>query len=360
MRDRTDETVVIGLSGGVDSSVAAWLMVQDGAKLIGATHYIQDKSPCCNEETIHRARVVCRDLGIPYRLLDLRPRFQEAVVDSFAAAYGAGETPNPCISCNEKLRFDTFYREARELLIGEGALRDHDRLLIATGHYARVEEEGGRCYLKKGRDPLKDQSYMLYRIPRDVLPNVRFPLGEYTKREVVAIAERENLPARSVKESQDICFADGNYIEFLRRRLGAETVDRPGPILDPSGARLGSHRGYLHYTIGQRQGLGLADGPWYVASIDAAHNSVTVARAGAFGQSRFGLTGAIWDLPDPPPRSCMVKIRYNSKEMPCMVSGDPSVGRLSVELEGKEAVTPGQSAVFYDKDRVIGGGIIES
>jgi tRNA-specific 2-thiouridylase len=360
MNESIDETVVIGLSGGVDSSVAAWLMVQDGARLIGATHYIQDKSPCCNEETIHRARVICRDLGIPYRLLDLRPRFQEAVVDSFVEIYSAGETPNPCISCNEKLRFDTFYQEARELLVGEGALGGHDRLLIATGHYARVDKEDGRYYLKKGKDPLKDQSYMLYRIPRDVLPNVRFPLGNYTKREVVAIAEREYLPTRSIKESQDICFADGNYIEFLRRRLGAERVDRPGPILDPSGRLLGSHRGYLHYTTGQRQGLGLADGPWYVASIDAAENAIIVARSGAFGQSRFEVTGAIWDPPDPPPRNCMVKIRYNSREIPCMVTGDPSDGRLSVELEDKEAVTPGQSAVFYHDDRVIGGGIIES
>jgi tRNA-uridine 2-sulfurtransferase len=359
MSNHSHEATVIGLSGGVDSSVAAWLLAEEGCRVFGATHYTQDSSPCCNNETIARARVICRDLGIPYRLLDLRGSFQKLVVDQFVATYLDARTPNPCITCNEQLRFDVFYRDARTLLIEEGQLRERDPLYIATGHYARLEKADGRTFIKKGADPGKDQSYMLYRIPRDVLPFVRFPLGDYLKSEVVAIAGRENLPTKSIKESQDICFADGNYIGFLRRCLGEEKVDRPGKITDASGRQIGIHRGYLHYTIGQRQGLGLADGPWYVASINAEKNLVVVARKEHLGDSSFTVSNILWDIPEDPPLQCNVKIRYNSREVPCRVSGKPTSGQLHVELEEKAGVTPGQSAVFYRDDLVIGGGIIE-
>ncbi|ADK80026.1 tRNA 2-thiouridine(34) synthase MnmA [Sediminispirochaeta smaragdinae] len=359
MTNTHNDAVVIALSGGVDSSVAAWMLSRQSGRIFGATHYIQDDSPCCNTKTIYRARVICRDLGIPYRLLDMRSSFRQSVVDPFVETYRRAETPNPCVRCNERLRFGDFYHQVRRLLVEEGALRETERPRIATGHYARTAVVDGVSYIRKGVDPSKDQSYMLYRIPRDVLPYVCFPLGEYTKKEVVEIALRENLPTKSIKESQDICFADGGYIDFLRHRLGTEFVDRPGDLVDNSGKRLGQHRGYLHYTIGQRQGLGLGDGPWYVSQIDGDANRVVVARKGEFGTQRFSLSEVIWDLPDAPPFECMVKIRYNSGEVPCRVEGLPESGSLLVELEEPASVTPGQSAVFYRDDLVIGGGIID-
>ena len=372
--------------------MAAWKLVDEGYQVIGATHHILDHSHCFHEDTLERAKRVCRKLGIPYYLVDLRKAFRTFVIDNFIHTYLAGETPNPCVRCNRHIRFNLFYREMRKLLTRDGILDPDEQLYIATGHYARKGTWKGKSFLRKGADPKKEQSYMLYRIPRDVLPFVHFPLGEMTKPEVVSLAERENLPSKSIKESQDICFIDGAYTGFLRRELGAGQVDRMGEIRDLEGNVLGRHRGYLHYTIGQRQGLGLSDGPWYVAAIDGDTNLVTVGRAGSFERDSFFVDYPLWDLPELPSGASskrssgewQVKIRYNSREIPGMVefitappdpmekpgswenpgpNQEPDLrqgSQLKVRLKEPAVLTPGQSAVFYREDWLIGGGLIST
>lgn len=359
MNRKCEEQVIVGLSGGVDSSVAAWRLVSQGYDVFAGTHRIVESTACFNEETLQRARDVSRQLNIPYRIIDHRSAFQDRVIDRFIGEYRAARTPNPCILCNERVRFSLFYDDMKALLEKEQLIDPEKPLLMATGHYARISWIDGRAYLRKGADPVKDQSYMLYRIRRNLLPLIRFPLGDMTKSEAVELAYRQNLPTKSIKESQDICFVDKDYISFLRERLGSSAIDIPGPIYDTEGREIGTHRGYLHYTIGQRQGLGLSDGPWYVSHIDADANRVTVARREDLGSRSFTVSQPLWDLPTPPPMFCRVQIRYNAKAHAAYVQGDPRDGALRVELEEPAAISPGQSAVFYDDELVIGGGIID-
>jgi tRNA-uridine 2-sulfurtransferase len=359
-------TLAVGLSGGVDSSVAAYLLVKEwdrpeaGRNMVGVSHFIWPDSKSCNDETLSRAEKVCGKLGIPYKRIDMVDEFTRQVVDDFVDTYLAGKTPNPCVRCNERVRFGSFYKRLAGELFGSGAA---SRLFFATGHYVRTIQRNGRWFLRRGIDPGKDQSYMLYKIDRKLLPYLRFPLGDYTKREVVEIALAAGLPSASVKESQDICFIRGNYPDFIRGYAAAvRAPDEAGTITDTAGRVLGTHRGYIHYTIGQRKGLGLSDGPWYVANIDAESNTVVVGRSEECAVSTFTIAEPNWFIrPPQEPLSCSVKIRYNTPDAPCTVRllpGAAGAASAEVTLENPAALTPGQSAVFYDGDIVLGGGII--
>ncbi|HAK46382.1 MAG TPA: tRNA 2-thiouridine(34) synthase MnmA [Spirochaeta sp.] len=362
----------VAMSGGVDSSAAAWLLKNDPEfqklypdnRLIGVTHWWDElrlSSPGLQE----RAASVCGRLDIPYHILDLGSSFRASVMDDFADNYTRGETPNPCIRCNERIRFSEFYslclQAAEKQAAEDSVVFSEDDYRFSTGHYVRTEERDGVTYLKKAADPSKDQSYMLYRIPFEVLKHCIFPLGSYTKERIKAIAAEHGFFGTAIKESQDICFIDDDYISFLKRHLSAEALkrlDKPGVILDTEGNILGPSRGFLHYTIGQRKGLGLGNGPWYVTDVNAADNIVRVGRKEQLGVKRFGVKELNWFLPDASEAlasglECRVQVRYNSTEYECRINAS-----AVVELETNAVATPGQSAVFYDGDIVLGGGII--
>jgi tRNA-specific 2-thiouridylase len=349
--------LAVGLSGGVDSSVAALLLKERWPRLVGVTHLIWPDSRCCSVEVLSRAQMICRRLGIPYVQVDLHDRFREAVVEDFVRSYLEGRTPNPCVNCNAFVRFDTFYERLRERLPREGLLEQGEELFLSTGHYARITRCGEEVCLEKGRDPFKDQSYMLYQVRREMLSRMVLPLGEYRKAEVMEIAEAHGLQYRAVKESQDACFVEGSYTEFIQQYTGREELLEPGEIVDPEGKVLGTHPGTIHFTVGQRRGLGLGSGPWYVARIDTDSNRVVVARREQAEARQFRIDRTNW-LVEPPAAAfaCAVKIRYQMNEIPCRA--EPDGERYRVVLQRPETVTPGQSAVFYDGTRVLGGGVI--
>ena len=360
----------VAMSGGVDSSAAAWLLKNDPLfterypdnGLIGVTHWWDElrlSSPGLQE----RAAEVCGKIGIPYRVIDLGCSFRAKVMNDFADSYTRGETPNPCIRCNERIRFSEFYNNCLETASGMPGFNKDD-FKFCTGHYVRTEAYEGRTFLKKAVDPSKDQSYMLYRIPADVLKHCIFPLGSFTKERIKAIAAEHGFFGTAIKESQDVCFIDDDYISFLKRHLSNEALescDKPGTIHDMNGKLLGPSRGFLHYTIGQRKGLGLSDGPWYVIAVEAAANRVIVGRKEQLGVKRFGVKELNWFIEEPfygngASRECRVQVRYNSTEYECRIS--PDGDGAAVELKNMAVATPGQSAVFYDGELVIGGGII--
>ena len=377
------KAVVVALSGGVDSTVAAWLLakkrkedIESGLEpegsvfLAGAMHYIWQGSRCCDAEMILKARALCEKLDIPFFLIDMTGEFRTEVVDDFVETYIAGKTPNPCVRCNQRVRFSGFYDKvkqelAREPLPGRGAaLPPETPLYLATGHYVNKREKEGRIILCKGNDPSKDQSYMLYQLPETVLPFVLFPLGGYTKQEVIAIAgDAGLLDGTVVRESQDACFVEGDYAGFIRDYTDREDLSLPGDIVDTSGNLLGRHRGYLEYTVGQRKGLSLGTGPWYVADIQPETNRIIVAREEEIRTLVFKIGETRWFAPadffsrGPAVKSCTVKIRYRSGDIPCTVEsleGDCA----RVVLSEPAIVTPGQSAVFYLDSCMLGGGII--
>lgn len=347
---------LIAMSGGVDSSVAAWLMRRDGWDCIGCTMKlfqnedagIPRERSCCSLDDVEDARAVACRLGIPYYVFNFTDTFREKVMDRFAAAYLAGRTPNPCIDCNRWLKFDRLWQRARELGCD----------VIVTGHYARIEERDGLWSLKKARDPDKDQSYVLYHLGQALLPHIRFPLGELRKQEVRAIAEAQGFVNASKPDSQDICFVpDGDYAKVIEERTGLRP--EPGAFLDLNGKYLGRHKGVIHYTVGQRRGLGLSsDAPLYVVSVNAAANIVTVGPKEALFRRTAFVEEFHWSAGRPPaePLRCAAKIRYRHPEQPCLLTPLPEGGvRLDFD-EPQRAVTPGQSAVVYDGDRVLGGG----
>ena len=347
---------LIAMSGGVDSSVAAWLMLRAGWDCVGCTMKlfqnedagIPRERSCCSLDDVEDARAVAYRLGIPYYVFNFTDSFRQRVMDRFTDAYLAGRTPNPCIDCNRWLKFDRLWQRAREL--GCDA--------IVTGHYARIEEGNGVWTLKKALDPDKDQSYVLYHLDQSLLPHVRFPLGRLTKQEVRAIAEEQGFINAHKPDSQDICFVpDGDYAGFIEARTGRRP--EPGDFLSPDGTVLGRHRGIIHYTVGQRRGLGLSGGkPLYVVSVDAAANTVTVGPKEALFRRTAFVENFCWSAGSPPeaPIRCAAKIRYRHSEQPCLLT--PLLGggaRLDFD-EPQRAITPGQSAVAYDGDAVLGGG----
>ena len=344
---------LIAMSGGVDSSVAA-LMMKDHDR-IGCTMRLYDgedsekQSTCCSLDDVEDARAVCRRMGIPFYVFNFKEDFEEKVICRFADCYRRGVTPNPCIDCNRFMKFERLLDRARELGCE----------LLVTGHYARVEEHGGKYLLKKGLDPAKDQSYVLYTLTQEQLRHIRFPIGELSKDEVRRIAAENGFVNASKPDSQDICFVpDGDYAAFLERR-GVKTP--AGDFVTPDGKVLGRHKGVAHYTIGQRKHLGIALGePVYVVKIDPESNTVTLGAHDLL----FGTVCTVGDFnwiggeaPGAPIR-CAAKTRYRQQEQPCTASVNPD-GTVTLVFDVPvRAVTPGQAAVLYDGDVVLGGGVI--
>lgn len=354
--------VVAAMSGGVDSSVAAALLVEQGYDVIGITmqvwpdadgEIVERTGGCCSLGAVSDARRVCDVLGIPYYVLNFQDVFEEQVIDRFAAEYAEGRTPNPCVSCNRYVKFDHLMQHAIAL----------EADYLATGHYARTgyDEATGRYELLRAVDEKKDQTYALYAMRQEQLARTLFPLGGYTKPQVRELAAKFGLPTAQKAESQDLCFVvQGNYGDFLRQRM--PKAFQPGPILDTHGNVLGEHRGLPYYTVGQRQGLGLSLGyPVYVVRLDAENNAVIVGDASEIFSAGAVCSDANWiTVPElTEPLAVTAKIRYNAKEVPATIRpGD--AGAVQIEFaEPQRAVTPGQIAVFYDGDRVVGGATID-
>jgi tRNA-specific 2-thiouridylase len=350
--------LAVALSGGVDSAVAAVLLNRKYPRMVGASHVIWPDSRCCSVEVLNRARDVCRKLEIPYIQVDLYGQFRDQVVEDFIHTYLSGKTPNPCVVCNKDIRFGAFYSELVRTLHQKDMLEDSEELLFSTGHYARITETSEGYFIAKGKDPVKDQSYMLYQVDKGMLPHLVLPLGEYRKSEILSLAAEMGLPYTKVKESQDACFVEGSYTEFIREQTGRSDIFQTGDIVDPAGRALGKHRGTINYTVGQRRGLGLGNGPWYVARIDPRENRIVVARQEDAQRRDFLISKTNWFV-DPPTGQlgCTVKIRYQIGEIPCAV--EPAAEGFRVVLDHPEIVTPGQSAVFYAEELVLGGGIID-
>ena len=350
--------VLAAMSGGVDSSVAALLLLERGRHVVGCTMKLFDRADpdeprgrtCCSLDDAEDALAVARRLGIPYAVFNFTEAFSGEVLDRFVRCYRSGVTPNPCIDCNRYLKFGALLRRAEVL--------GCDRL--ATGHYARIERKNGRYLLKKALDPSKDQSYVLYFLSQDQLARTEFPLGGLLKAEVRAIAERHGFVNARKPDSQDLCFVpDGDVAGAVERLSGR--AGEPGAFLDPDGRILGRHQGIARYTVGQRRGLGLSAGaPLYVCGISAADNTVTLGPREALFSSEAAAGDFHWISGEAPktPFRCRARIRYRQPEQPALaVPGADGVVRLRFD-EPQRAVTPGQAAVLYDGDLVLGGGTL--
>jgi tRNA-specific 2-thiouridylase len=344
------------MSGGVDSSVAAALLQQQGYEVVGVTLQFRPRAAgsggCCGLDAIEDARRVAYKLNISHYVMDVRRAFENAVVEDFCAEYASGRTPNPCVVCNNAIKWGVLLDRAREL----------DAQAVATGHYARLERDAdGFLWLKKGCDAAKDQSYFLCRLTREQLEHARFPVSGLTKRQVRETATSLGLPVADRPESQEICFVpDDDYAAFLAARTGETGM--PGPIVDTTGRVLGEHRGITSYTVGQRKGLGLAARkPLYVLAIDAAANTVTVGpREDTFSAGL--VAGRLnWLLPEEPvfPLEAEVKVRSRAAAVRGRIEeADAATVRVAF-AEPQMAVTPGQTVAFYRGADVIGGGVIE-
>jgi tRNA-specific 2-thiouridylase len=358
--------VLAAMSGGVDSAVAAACLKEQGYPLLGVTMKLWDYAEvggdpvdrdgrCCSLETVGGARNTAEILGIPFYVMDMTGPFRHTVIDNFISEYRAGRTPNPCVVCNNKIKWSALYDRARSV----GALK------LATGHYARVRlnAETGRYELLKGKDASRDQSYVLYGLSQEQLAATLFPLGDFLKTEVREKARQLKLPVADTPESREICFiTDDNYRRFLREKLSAsDPARRPGALVDECGTEVGRHDGYADFTVGQRRGLGVALGrPYYVSRIDASTGNVHIAPDDHLYGSETLVEQVNWVSVAPPasPLSARVKIRYLHPGEEAIV--EPlSDGRVSVHFcTPQRALTPGQSAVFYDGDRVLGGGLV--
>ena len=349
--------VVVAMSGGVDSSVAALLLRQEGYEVIGVTMKLYDIDQadlpdyyrgCCTIDDVEDARAVCRILGVPHYVLNVQREFRTFVIDYFRSEYESGRTPHPCIACNDKIKFSFLAQRARLMNASH----------VATGHYARiVAGDSGAWELLRGVDADKDQSYVLFGMRQDQLASTLMPIGHYPKDDIRRLASDANFPNADKPDSQDICFIPtGDYREFLRQR----TDEHPGDIVDPAGNVLGQHEGIQYFTVGQRRGLGLSGGPpRFVIRLEPDTRQVVVgSEAQLYGDSFYTdpvswVSGAlpIGEL------SVTVKIRYKFAEAPATVTpvGAGAVVRFH---DPQRAITPGQAAVFYQGDSVLGGGVI--
>ncbi len=347
--EKNGNRVLVAMSGGVDSSVAAWLLREQGYECVGATMKLFGKE---TEHSADRrdAEEVAEKLGIPYFVFRYSEEFEEQVIRRFVDSYERGETPNPCVDCNRYLKFGLLLQKARELGCD----------YLATGHYARISMgSGGIISLKKGMDPGKDQSYFLYSLTQPQLEHVLFPLGELSKERVRQIAEEQGFSNARKQDSQDICFIPGgDYLAFIERYRGDSC--EPGNLLDEEGNVLGTHRGAAGYTIGQRRGLGFPAGHRvYVTGKNMKDNTVTLGPESSLYSS--GCLAGDWNWILPPgsdPVKAMVKIRHSRKEQPVQAFRE-GPNRVRIRFQSPQrAVTPGQSAVLYQGDTVLGGGRI--
>lgn len=351
--------VVLGMSGGVDSSVAAYVLQQQGYEVIGLTmNIVPDDEICGGKEDdsvssiVNDAKKVAKDLGIPHYVMDFKEVFERKVIDYFIGEYIEGKTPNPCVICNKHIKFGELLKKAKEL----GA--DY----VATGHYATIEkdEKTGRYILKRSKDRQKDQTYFLYGMDQYQLSHTLMPLGKYTKEKVREIAEEINLDIHNKPDSEEICFIpDDNHGEFIKSRVGNQV--KPGNFIDKEGNVLGTHKGIVYYTIGQRKGLGIALGKRvFVQEINPEKNEIVLGdEKDLFKKKLYAdeLNIIAYDkLPDS--LEVKAKIRYSIGEYKAIVK--PEGPGVIVEFEeAQRAITKGQSVVFYDNDLVIGGGIIK-
>jgi len=354
--------IVVGLSGGVDSSAAAAILHHQGYEVVGLTLWLmKGKGQCCSEGMVDAAKI-CEQLGVPHHIVDSRDVFQASIVDYLVGGYSAGITPLPCSQCNKTVKFGPMLKYAREELGIEK---------IATGHYARVtyDTQTGRTQLLRAVDPEKDQSYFLYDLTQDLLAGTEFPLGEITKRETRRIAAEFGLTTAEKPESQDLCLVESNG--SMRAFLDKYIAPQKGDIVDKSGRVLGQHDGVHHYTIGQRKGLGIAaPEPLYVIELDAAGNRVIVGDRQLAVESECTVQKVNWVSVAAPttPIRAQVQIRYRSRPVPATIipvepsQAEEKVGGTRVKLifdEPQLSITPGQAAVWYDGDVLLGGGIIE-
>jgi tRNA-specific 2-thiouridylase len=351
------QRILLGMSGGVDSSIAGFLLREQGYDVIGVTMKVwpQDcisraEDKCCGPQAVADARGVAHALGFPHYVVDEAAQFEKLVIDYFSSEYQAGRTPNPCVMCNEKLKFGNLWEKAAALGCD----------FIGTGHYAIIERRGERAVLRKGVDPRKDQSYFLFSLRQEQLRRALTPLGGMTKIEIREIARKLGLRVAEKIDSQEICFVPGqDYKAFLRSHLGEQEF-HPGGIYDRHGNFIARHDGIEMFTIGQRRGLpGGASQPRYVIDIDAQSNRVIVGSAGDLLVEEFEIERVNWisEMPETPV-SATVKIRYNHGGTPATIS-PLDANRCAVCLhEPQRAVTPGQAAVLYQGDVVLGGGWI--
>ena len=358
---------IVAMSGGVDSSVAAYLMQQAGYEVSGAMMKLFDSDSTVNLDDANR---IADKLGIELNLFDMQDSFRDEVIDKFVAAYERGETPNPCVFCNKRLKFDELYRLAAEKL-------GDDSAVIATGHYAMIEydEAMGRYKLRKAVNPEKDQSYVLYNLTQEQLARTQFPLGAMTKDEVRKVAEAQGFVTAKKKDSQDICFIpDGDYAGFICEYTGREYP--PGDFVDEAGNVMGEHKGIIKYTIGQRKGLGLAlKKPAYVLELDTEGNRVILGDNETLFKRELTAHDFNWVSMAPPsgPFRASARIRYKHREAPAQImpiydsvlnssgaGADAACTRVRIVFdEPQRAITRGQSVVLYDGDYVLGGGIID-
>lgn len=370
---------MIAMSGGVDSSVAAYLMKEQGYECIGATMHLYDnetagierEKTCCSLSDVEDARAVANKLDMPFYVLNFKREFKEKVIDHFICEYECGHTPNPCIDCNKHMKFEKFYHRAMELECD----------MVVTGHYARVcyDADRKRFVLKKGVDHTKDQSYVLYGMKQKEMAHTSFPLGAFTKEKAREMAEAQGFINARKRDSQDICFVpDGDYAAVIKRFSDKEY--KPGDFIGPDGEVLGQHKGIIHYTLGQRRGLGLSlKEPLYVHHLDLEKNEVHLSRNDALFTDELDACDVNWiaygqsvdengdfigeapeDVADIMPKEirCKAKTRYSQKEADAVAYPLPD-GRVRIKFdEPVRAITKGQAVVMYEGDVVIGGGTI--
>ncbi len=345
---------MLGMSGGVDSSVAAYLLKKQGYDVVGVTLKLwqeKDTVGCTSTSAVDDAKNVADKLGIPFYVFDFEDLFEKSVVEYFTEEYLNGRTPNPCIACNKHIKFDAMLKKADEMGID----------YIATGHYATIlyDEASKRYQLKKSKTDAKDQTYVLYNLTQEKLSRIVMPLGNYEKDEIRKIAQEIGIDVANKPDSQEICFvADNDYAGFIERRTGIKLPE--GDFLDVDGNVIGKHKGIIHYTVGQRKGLGAFGKPMFVVSINPKDNTVILGEKGTEYKNFL-----VADKPNfisfevlSGPLKVKCKVRYNQKEVPCTVYPIEN-DRIRVDFDSPQrAVTPGQAVVFYDGDIVVGGATI--